>query len=65
MAAERLWHDVSNFPSPGVLLLVRLQNGEEVKAVRPDYVRSYNSDPAYKRAEDGTPLQGVKEWSIL
>lgn len=64
MSDNRLWHDVSTFPSPGVLLLVRLQNGDEVKAVRPDYVRSYSSDPAYKTPE-GVPLQGVKEWSIL
>jgi hypothetical protein len=65
MESNRQWNDVSTFPSPGVLLLVRLNNGDEVKAVRPDYVRSYNCDPAYKNAETGEPLTGVKEWSHL
>lgn len=61
---KRTWHDVSKFPSPGVFLWVRLENGEETVAVRPDYVRSYNDDPQYKTPE-GEPIKGVKQWSIL
>jgi hypothetical protein len=61
---QRKWHDASNFPTPGMFLLVRLLNGKEVVAIRPDYVRSYNHDPQYKTPE-GAPLQGVRQWSIL
>ena len=63
-ALKRVWHDVRTFPSPGVFVLARLNNGLEVVAVRPDYVRSYNDDPQYKTPE-GEPIKGVTKWSVL
>ena len=64
LAEQRKWHDVSVFPTPGVFLLVQLANGTETVAVRPDYVRTYNSDPQYKTPE-GDVLTGVRKWAIL
>lgn len=62
---ERHWNPVSRFPSPSIRLLVRLNNGEEVEAIRPEYVRSYSADPNYRRLDNDELLKGVVEWRYL
>jgi len=61
---DRLWHQVREFPSPGILLLVQLDDGTERKAIRPDYVATYKSDPNYRDPDTNEHIKGVVKWAI-
>lgn len=52
------WNNASKFPTPGCPVIVRLEDGSEVPAIRPRYVSSYDVDPEYK-TDDGEPLRVV------
>lgn len=60
----RVWHPASNLPTPGIPLVVRLDDGTEVDAIRPYYVASYSADPDYRTYSTGNRLKNVREWSI-
>jgi len=57
---EYQWNEASLFPTPGIPLKVKLDNGEIVDAIRPRYVDSYTVDPEYQTV-DGVPIV-VVEW---
>ncbi|GGO89202.1 hypothetical protein GCM10011348_46400 [Marinobacterium nitratireducens] len=59
----RDWHPASTLPTPGAPLIVRLDDGSEVDAIRPRYVESYSVDPDY-RDMCGNQFSNVREWSI-
>lgn len=58
----RLWHQAHNFPTPGMPLLLELEDGSRVRGVRPSYVSSYGVDANY-RDEHDNHLANVKRWS--
>ncbi|MGH1461271.1 MAG: hypothetical protein ACRBB6_04465 [Neptuniibacter sp.] len=60
----RQWHGVHEFPSPGIPLLVQLDDGTERKAIRPDYVATYKSDPNYRDPDTDEHIRGVVKWAI-
>lgn len=61
---DRLWHHVREFPSPGIPVWVRLDDGTERKAIRPDYVQTYKDDPNYRDPDTDEHITGVVEWAI-
>lgn len=54
------WNPASRFPTPGIELQVRLNNGDITTAIRPRYVSSYNVNPGY--IGDGEQVLQVVEW---
>lgn len=58
----RLWHLAHKFPTPGMPLLLELEDGSRVQGIRPSYVTSYNVDANYQDTQ-GNHLQNVKRWS--
>lgn len=57
------WHNVTRLPTPGIPLMVRLLDDTILEAIRPDYVKSYTSDPNYRDVHDNL-ISNVVAWSI-
>ena len=60
----RLFHPASKLPTPGIPLIMRLDNGEEIKGVRPKYISSYNDDDKGYVDNKGHAVLNVTEWAI-
>ena len=63
MSKDLLWHAASRLPTPGIEINVRLDTGEEMRAIRPNYIDSY--DEQFKGYHDmrGNRLENVILWS--
>lgn len=60
----RKWHSATTFPTPGIKLLVKTKDGNEIPAIRNHYAKSYSHDPDY-RDLNNNKLNEVTQWSIL
>jgi len=62
MSKDLLWHDVTRLPTPGIEIVVELDTGLHISAIRPNYIDSYNSQ--FKGYHDlmGNKLHNVKLW---
>ena len=59
-----IFHPVNRLPTPGIPLLVRLDDGSVIEAIRPSYiVDRRQSDLGYRSMEGGV-LLNVTEWAI-
>ncbi len=59
-----LFHPASRLPTPGIPLLVRLDDGSVIDAIRPGYIADRQRlDLGYRTMEGGV-LLNVTEWAI-
>lgn len=61
----RLWHHCRALPTPGVKLMLRLSDGEELVGVRPRYIESRDDHDLGYETLTGDRVRNVVEWSIL
>jgi hypothetical protein len=61
---HRVWFSSRIFPTPGIPVLVRLDDGTELKAIRSDYVKSYKDDPKFTNITTGETIKNVDQWAI-
>lgn len=54
------WNTATNLPSPGIPLIVQLDDGSEVSAIRPEHVASRHGDLGY--VANGESVKNVKWW---
>lgn len=59
-----LFHPVDHLPTPTIPLLVRLDDGQVIEAIRPGYIVDRRQLDLGYRTMDGGVLLNVTEWAI-
>jgi hypothetical protein len=61
---QYIFHSVSYLPTPGIPLLVKLDDGSIVDAIRPSYITDRRQSDLGYRTPNGDVLSNVVEWAI-
>jgi len=56
------WNDVNSLPTPGIPLLVMLDDLSECKSIRPAYIKRRDDDDLGYVDIHGIPLYNVIKW---
>lgn len=59
-----IFHPVDHLPTPGIPLLVRLDDGQVIEAIRPGYIVDRRQSDLGYRTMDGLVLLNVTQWAI-
>lgn len=61
---DYLFHPADRLPTPGIPLLVRLDDGSVIEAIRPSYIADRRQSDLGYRTTDGGVLLNVTQWAI-
>ena len=61
---DYLFHPADHLPTPTIPLLVRLDDGQVIEAIRPGYIADRRHSDLGYRTMDGGVLLNVTEWAI-